>query len=94
MSTRPTTWPSLLGGQDREEGLVDPVALRLLGEHAVDEDGERPGLEQADADRDADQDDEDRDPARVGPEVGHRAAVEAHRKHPALRTATAAETTR
>jgi hypothetical protein len=42
----PDHLPDLVVRQDGEEVAVDPVALRVLGQHGVDQDGERPSLEQ------------------------------------------------
>jgi hypothetical protein len=56
---------------------VDPVALGLIREDAVDEHRERPSLEDADADRESDQNDEDGDPRPVGREIRHGSAVNA-----------------
>ena len=65
-------------GQDGEKQTMDPVALRLLGEHAVDEHREGPGLKKSDRDGDPDQHHETGDPAPVGCKVGHRASVDGH----------------
>ena len=66
----------------RQEEAVHPVAFRLRRQHAVDEDRERPCLEQADRDRHPDEADEQRDPRPIGREIGDRAAVDGHVRCP------------